>query len=207
MKIFCARVSVSGLVSSNGGLSLSLSLSLSSFSMFHVLACQYLAWLSRVMKRKSLFLEGTVSFSVLAMIPMKEGTKMLMSYEWGDNAIIESLLLSMPLSRILSMTFSRVLSIFSPSLVAYVFLSLLNVFTSHCHCLVSLMCLEDDAYPMPFVCWKTIQTRSGWRTSKAITGSLSRQMERLSLEPLDYPNRNQWCSLLHSWTPNAAPSR
>ena len=94
-----------------------------------------------------------------------------------------------------------------PSLVADVFLSLLNVCTSHCHCLVSLMCLEDDAYPMPFVCWKTIQTRSGWRTSKAITGSLSRQMERLSLEPLDYPNRNQWCSLLHSWTPNAAPSR
>ena len=143
-----------------------------------------------------------MSFSVLAM---KERTKMLMSYEWEDNAIVESLLLSMLLSQILSMTFSRVLSMFSPSLVADVFLSLLNVCTSHCHCLVSLMCLEDDAYPMPFVCWKTIQTQSGWRTSKAITGSLSRQMECLSLEPLDYPNRNQWCSLLHSWTPNATP--
>ena len=69
-------------------------------------------------------------------------------------------------------------------------------------------CLEDDVYQTPFACWKTIQTRSGWRTTKAITWSLSKQMERLSLEPdLDYPNRDQWCSLLHSWTPNATPSR
>ena len=86
------------------------------------------------MKRKSLFLEGTVSFSVLAM---KEGTKMLMSYEWEDNAIVESLLLSMLLSRILSMTFSRVLSMFSWVLSLMFSPSHLNVFPSHC--LVSLM--------------------------------------------------------------------
>ena len=49
-------------------------------------------------------LGGTVSFAVLAMRPMKEGTKMLMSNECGDNATVESLLLSMLLSRILSMT-------------------------------------------------------------------------------------------------------
>ena len=43
-----------------------------------------------------------MSFIVLAMRPMKEGTKMLMSNECGDNAIVESLLLSMLLSHILS---------------------------------------------------------------------------------------------------------
>ena len=31
-----------------------------------------------------------MSFTVLAMRPMKEGTKMLMSKECGDNAIVES---------------------------------------------------------------------------------------------------------------------
>ena len=150
----------------------------------------------------------TVSFTALAMIPMKEGTKMLMSYECGDNVIVESLLFSMLFFRILSMTFSRVLSMFSRVLSLMFSPSLLNVFPSHCHCLVSLMCLEDDVYEAPFACWKTIQTRSGWRTTKAIMGSLSKQMERLSLEPdLDNPNRDQWCLLLHSWTPNATPSR
>ena len=112
---------------------------------------------------------------------------------------------------------------FFPDTVNDVFPSLVNVFPESCRwCFPRVFsmssqvivivschwCLEDDLYQMPFACWKTLQTRSGWRTTKAITGSLSKEMERLSLEPdLDYPNRDQWCSLLHSWTPNATPSR
>ena len=60
-------------------------------------------------------LKGTVSFTVLAMIPVKEGTRMLMSYECGDNAIVESQLPSMLLSQILSIT------MFSWSLVDDIF--------------------------------------------------------------------------------------
>ena len=51
-----------------------------------------------------------------------------------------------------------------------------------------------------------MQTRSGYRTTKAIAGSLSKQMEFLSSEPgLDYPKKDQWGSLLHSSTQNATP--
>ena len=51
-----------------------------------------------------------------------------------------------------------------------------------------------------------MQTRSGYRTTKAIAGSLSKQMEFLSSEPdLDYPKKDQWGSLLHSSTRNATP--
>ena len=56
-------------------------------------------------------------FTALAMIPMKEGTKMLMSYECGDKVIVESLLFSMLFSRVLSLVFSpSFLNVF-PSLI------------------------------------------------------------------------------------------